>query len=94
MVTAFVRSGQEDLLAPYATAFLDEAAQVHERLGTQKAQVALRYGFPLPLASPELVEQIDAWLASTSANAGAQRFVREHRSEVLRVLAARAADAG
>ena len=63
-MTAFVRTGQEDVLAPYATALPREAAQVHDRLGTQRAQVALLYGFPMPLAWPELVEQVDAWLAT------------------------------
>ncbi len=93
VVTSFVRAGQEDLLAPYARAYLDAAPGLTEAIGTQKAQVALRFGFPIVLASPELVETIDAWLSSTAANAGAQRFVREHRAEVLRALAARAADA-
>ena len=93
VVVAFARAGQEDVLAPYAQAYLDTAADLHERLGTQKAQVALRSSFPVTLASPELVETIDRWLATTSANAGALRFVSEHRAEVLRALAAQATDA-
>ncbi len=93
LVHSFVRHDQEEVLAPYLERYLTEAELVHDRLGTQKAQTALRFGFPLPLASPEVVERVDTWLRTTTAGAGAQRFVLEGRAETVRALQAQAADA-
>jgi len=61
---------------------------------THKASVALNFGFPRPLASKALLDRVDAWLASTTANPAAVRFVKEGRADVARYLAAQAKDAG
>ncbi len=90
---AFMRFGQEELLAPYVEKYLQAADDIWERLGTQKASTALEYIFPAPLAGPELLERLDTWLDSSPANPGAKRYVREGRDDVARALRAQAKDA-
>ena len=90
---AFMRYGQEDLLAPYVDKYLTAADDIWDRLGTHKASTALEYAFPKPLASPELLGRLDAWLVSSPANPGAKRYVREGRDDVARALRAQAKDA-
>ena len=90
---AFMRYGQEDLLAPYVDKYLTAADDIWDRLGTHKASTALEYVFPKPLASPELLDRLDAWLVSSPANPGAKRYVREGRDDVARALRAQAKDA-
>ena len=51
------------------------------------------YIFPKQLASQELLDRVDAWLASSSANPAAKRYVREGRDDVARALRAQARDA-
>ncbi len=53
----------------------------------------LEYIFPRPLASPELLARLDAWLATTDAPKGALRYVREGRADVARALPPRQRDA-
>ena len=89
---AFMRFGQEELLAPYVEKYLQAADDIWERLGTQKASTALEYIFPAPLASPELLERLDTWLDSSPANPGAKRYVREGRDDVARALRAQDKD--
>lgn len=93
IVLAFQQPGQDDLLAPYVEKYLAAAETLWEHLGTHKASVALEHIFPRPLASPALLEQVDAWLATTTANPAALRYVREGRADVARYLAAQAKDA-
>jgi aminopeptidase N len=93
IVLAFQQSGQDELLAPYVEKYLTAAETLWERLGTHKASVVLEYIFPRPLASPALLEQVDSWLASTTADPAALRYVREGRADVARYLAAQAKDA-
>ena len=77
--TSFQVSGQDEVLRPYIAKYLDAANTAWEHLGTHKAAVALAAMFPRPAASPELLEQVDAWLESTEANPGAKRLVAEAR---------------
>jgi len=90
---AFMRYGQEELLTPYLDKYLETADTIWDRLGTQKASTALEYLFPDPLAGPELLERVDAWLDSSEANPGAKRYVREGRDDVARALRAQERDA-
>ena len=92
-VMAFMRHGQAEVLAPYVEKYLEAAETAWDILGTHKASVALEHIFPRPLASPELLERVDAWLATTDANAGARRYVSEGRADVARALAAQERDA-
>lgn len=90
---AFHAPGQDQVLAPYVEKYLDAVGTLWEHLGTHKASVALDALFPRVLASPALLERVDAWLETASANPGALRYVREGRADVARYLAAQAKDA-
>ena len=90
---AFQRVDQDEILAPYLERYLAAAETIWEDKGTQRASTALEYLFPRQLASQQLLDRVDAWLASTSANSAAQRYVREGRADVARALAAQARDA-
>ena len=93
IVLAFMRHGQAEVLAPYLEAYLEAAETIWDTLGTHKASVVLEHIFPRPLASPELLERVDAWLATTPAKAGAKRYVTEGRADAARALAAQERDA-
>ncbi len=90
---SFMRSDQDEVLAPYVQRYLDAVETSWETLGPHKAAVALEYIFPKPLASAELLATIDAFLETATANPGALRYVREGRADVARALAAQAKDA-
>jgi aminopeptidase N len=90
---AFNQYGQDDVLAPYVEKYLEAAETAWTNLGTHKASVALEFMFPRVLASPELVDRVDAWLASTDANPAAKRYVVEGRADAVRYLAAQERDA-
>jgi aminopeptidase N len=93
IVKAFPRPGQDEVLAPYVADYLDAVDRTWEVLGPHKASVALEFIFPRVLASQELLDTVDAWLETATANPGALRYVREGRADVARALAAQAKDA-
>ncbi len=93
IVLSFMRPGQDEVLAPYVDTYLEAADTLWEHLGTHRASTVLEYIFPKPLASPQLLEKVDAWLESSPAEPAAKRYVREGRAEVARALAAQARDA-
>jgi aminopeptidase N len=93
IVLAFQCHDQEEVLAPYVDRYLAAADTMWEEKGTQRASTALEYIFPRPLASQELLDKIDAWLATSEANPAAKRYVQEGRADVARYLAAQAKDA-
>ncbi len=93
IVLAFMRHGQAEVLAPYVEKYLEAAESIWDTLGTHKASVVLEHMFPRPLASPELIERVDAWLETTPAKAGAKRYVAEGRADAARALAAQERDA-
>ncbi len=93
VVLAFQQHGQAEVLAPYVEKYLAAADTMWEEKGTQRASTALEYIFPRPLAGPELLDRVDAWLASSTANPAAKRYVHEGRDDVARALAAQAKDA-
>ncbi|WP_340539560.1 aminopeptidase N [Nocardioides sp. GXZ039] len=92
IVNSFMRSGQDEVLAPYVEKYLESVDGAWDRIGAHRGSVALEFIFPKPLASPELLERVDAFLETTTANPGAVRYVREGRAEVARALAAQEAD--
>ena len=67
--------------------------QVDQQLGTQRASVALELIFPRQLVSADLITRYDQWLATSSANPAAKRYVTEGRADVARALAAQQRDA-
>jgi aminopeptidase N len=93
IVYAFHAPGHEAVLAPYVDKYLDAVSTLWEHLGTHKASTALEALFPRVLASPALLEKVDAWLATAQANPAALRYVREGRADVARYLAAQEKDA-
>jgi aminopeptidase N len=90
---SFQQPRQNDVLASYVDRYFETADTVWEHLGTHKASVALAGLFPRYAASPELLAKADEWLATSSAEPAAKRFVREGRDAAARALAAQAKDA-
>ncbi len=88
---AFQVSGQADILEPYVDRYLDLASTVVDDMGVWIGQVALVYLFPLANPSQATLDKVDAWLASTSANPAAVRYVSEGRDDLARALRAQAA---
>jgi len=93
VVLAFQRVGQDLVLAPYVEKYLEAAETMWEEKGTQRASTALEFIFPKQLAGKHLLDRVDAWLETSSANPAAKRYVREGRADVARALAAQAKDA-
>lgn len=93
VVLAFMQHGQEEVLASYVARYLEIADTLWEEKGTQRASTALEFLFPRPLASPELLTQVNTWLRESSANPAAKRYVREGAADVERFLAGQAKDA-
>jgi aminopeptidase N len=93
VILAFNNFGQDEVLAPYVEHYLAAADTLWEDKGTHRASTALEYLFPKQLASPELLDRVDAWLESSPANPAAKRYVREGRADVSRALAAQEKDA-
>ncbi len=91
---AFMQPGQDAVLQPYVDRYLAAADDLWEEKGTQRASTALEYMFPRPLASPALLEKAGRWLAESTANPAAKRYVREGAADVERYLAGQARDRG
>ncbi len=90
---AFQVPGQDDVLEPYVDAYLERAATVWEEKGTSRATSALIFLFPRSLVRRDILERIDGWLDSTSANPAARRLVGEGRADLERALLAQERDA-
>jgi aminopeptidase N len=85
----FLQPEHATLLAPYAQRYFEILpviwASRGEHLRVQLAEAL----FPYPAASPALVEQIDAFLASVQHAAGLDRVLTEQREIVTRALRSR-----
>jgi aminopeptidase N len=92
IVLAFQAYGQDDVLQPYVEKYLAAAETMWDEKGTQRASTALEYIFPKQLASQELLDRVDQWLETSTANPAAKRYVREGRDDVARALRAQARD--
>jgi aminopeptidase N len=88
MVLNVFRACPPELATAYVDTWLDAAERAIATLGFHKASNALEYGFPLPAASPEVLDRVDAWLATSDAPSGAKRFAAEARHEMARALRA------
>jgi aminopeptidase N len=93
IVLAFHQPGQNDVLRPYLAKYLSIADHIWEERGVHHASTVLTGLFPTLLASQDVLEEVDAWLASTTANPAARRLVSEGRDDVARALAAQLKDA-
>ena len=84
-------SEQSEELAPYLEQYLAVAETAWETLGTQIGSTTLEYMFPRALTGPDALARVEEWLASSTANPAAVRFVREVRDDLVRALAAQRA---
>ncbi len=65
IAASFQRAGQDEVLAPYVATYLEALETMWSDLGPQKAARVSELLFPRQLASADLLETVDAWLAST-----------------------------
>jgi aminopeptidase N len=89
---AFQVPGQDDVLEPFVSRYLQMAEKVWELKGSHGASVALQFLFPRALPTRATLDQVDAWLSDTGANPGAVRYVREGADDLRRALAAQRTD--
>jgi len=92
IAASFQRAGQDQLLMPYVDRYLDLARTVWEARGTQIASNILMFMFPRALATPEVLDTVRAWLASSEANPAARRLVSEGCADLERALRAQERD--
>jgi len=93
IAAAFQIPGQDDVLEPYVEAFLERAATVWEDKGTSRATSVLIYMFPRALVRRDILERVDDWLTTTTANPAARRLIGEGRADLDRALRAQQRDA-
>lgn len=84
----FALPGQEEILQPFLQEYLTCAETIWEAKGVQRASTALELMFPMPLTSVETLDQITTWLATSTANPGAKRYVAEGADDMARALRA------
>ena len=89
---SFNQPRQDDVIKPYLERYLAQAEHIWDERGVHHASTVLEDMFPRLLATQETLDTVDAWLASTSANAAARRLVSEGRADVARALAAQRRD--
>jgi len=93
IAAAFQIPRQDDVLEPYVEAFLERAATVWEDKGTSRATAVLIYMFPRALVRRDILERVDDWLTTTTANPAARRLIGEGRADLDRALRAQQRDA-
>ncbi len=89
---SFNQPGQAEVLREYLPRYLEVAESIWEQRGVHVASTILGAMYPSALASQEMLDTTDAWLATTKANPAARRLVTENRDDVKRALAAQARD--
>ncbi|HET8582200.1 MAG TPA: aminopeptidase N [Jatrophihabitans sp.] len=95
VIRGFAHPTQGELIKPYMQRYFADAPGVWERRTSELAQNVIIGLFPTwtSTVSPETVAAADAFLADHEVPAALRRLVSEGRADVLRALAARAADA-
>ena len=88
----FWQHGQDDVLAPYVDAYLEEAPNVWERKGTFMATIVLVVLFP-GRVDAETLGKVDAFLADAELGDATKRYIGEGRADLARALAAQEFDA-
>ncbi len=92
-IGGFAQPGQEQLLAPYVERYFDVIASVWASRTNETAQSIVVGFYPTLLASRELLERSDAWLATAEVMPALRRLVVESRDGVARALRAQDRDA-
>ncbi|MFX4271517.1 aminopeptidase N [Propionibacteriaceae bacterium Y1685] len=93
----FWQSGQEKVLAPYASKYLDaclaisRAEGVWAERGLPLQSALMSYGFPIQVADQALVDEVGAWLESNELTDPVRRTVTERRDDAVRALRCQAA---
>jgi aminopeptidase N len=82
------------LLAPYAQRYFEVLPAIWSSRGEHIRVILCQALFPHPVASPELMEQIDAFLAAGPRDPGLIRVLTECRDIVARALRSRALPVG
>ncbi|MGA8987406.1 aminopeptidase N, partial [Aeromicrobium sp.] len=88
---AFQVSGQGDVLEPFVDRYLEVADSIIDDMGVWIGQVVLIQMFPSANPTEATLDKVDEWLASTSADPAAKRYVSEGRDDLARALKAQAA---
>jgi aminopeptidase N len=78
------------LLSPYAERYFEVLSAIWSSRGKHIRIMLGQVLFPHPAASPELLEQIDAFLAKMNPDPGLMRVLIERRDIVARALRSRA----
>jgi len=92
VIGGFGRATDPALLQPYLEPYFDVLLPIwNERTSEMASQVAVGL-YPTLLASPELVERTDRWLAEAGAPPALARLLLENRDGVTRALRAQARD--
>ena len=96
VIAGFSHPTQGALVAPYVQTYFDSIRAVWERRTSELAQNVVVGLFPswTSTITPETVAAADAFLATADLPTALARLVTEGRADVVRALAARAADAG
>ena len=90
---AFHQPGQAALLAPYARRYFEALPRMWSASGGHLRVARGAALFPVTAASPQLIEQIDAFLAAEPREPGLARVLVESRDAVVRALRSRALSA-
>ena len=92
MVGAFVRPGQDELLAPFSAKYFDAISGVWERRSSEVAQTVVIGLYPSWDISQAGLDAADGFLADPDVPPSLRRLVLEGRAGVERALRARAFD--
>ena len=86
----FTQPEHAHLLAPYAQRYFEILPVMWSSRGEALRLLLSEMLFPYPAASPELLDQIDAYLATQERDPGLSRVIVERRANIERALRSRA----
>ena len=89
LLSGFARSGQAELIAPYAEPYFESLDRIWAERTIENAATIVSSGFPHLLVDERTLALADAWLAGEHAPA-LRRLVSEGRDDLARALRARA----
>jgi aminopeptidase N len=89
---AFHQEGQEELLRPYVSRYLDVAERIWDERGVHQAATVLDAMFPRTMVTRQTLDTVDRWLESAKPNPAARRYVMEGRADLERALNAQRKD--
>ncbi|MGZ6827273.1 MAG: aminopeptidase N, partial [Mycobacteriales bacterium] len=90
----FWQRRQQELLRPYAQAYVDVLPRVWEQSSAQLATSITAQAFPVSLVEPEVAARVEALLGTPGLPDGMRRVLLEQHDDLRRALAAQAAAGG